>query len=426
MEYFEAAYKVSRGFPKSHQIRRQSAYYLGYAKFVSSEKTGAITYLDEYLNHPESAGEDEKEIADVQMQLGHCYWGSDNDKASEHFEKALATKQKLGLPTVEVDTMLGSIKMLKKDYSGAIPFYESAYKTQKEEDSEAAQTLAVQLAYAHKELGDSTGETKWQKENLKWRTPKTSFLPEGFELKIRQDVPQGWGTDALSHFLEVSQQSELATFQEKSYKYKRLQDINNRFLQNRQNLVLSIMPTILEHYDDVEFDDLKLEHKDWLVLFFYLRTQAAFVGAAKLALSAQIPETYMLLRGVLENAMYGFYVCKNPSAKEVWLAREDSPQAKALAKNTFTVSNNYSAIASVDSALKDDVYRLYNDTIDRGAHPNVKTFIDNAVQKNQDGALSLAVTFLNRDQQDDLLEDTIATGDLVFRLFKAMYPDLID
>jgi len=47
-------------------------------------------------------------------------------------------------------------------------------------------------------------------------------------------------------------------------------------------------------------------------------------------------------------------------------------------------------------------------------------------QKNQDGALSLAVALLNRDQQDDLLEDTIATGDLIFRLFRAMYPDLIE
>ncbi len=38
----------------------------------------------------------------------------------------------------------------------------------------------------------------------------------------------------------------------------------------------------------------------------------------------------------------------------------------------------------------------------------------------------MAVALLNRDQQDDLLEDTIATGDLIFRLFRAMYPDLID
>lgn len=426
VEYFEAAYKVSRHFSKRDRIRQQSAYFLGYAKFTSSDKRGAIKYLDEFLNHPESANENEKELAEARMLMGHCYWGSENDKAFEHFEKAREIKQQLGQPTVEVDTMLGSIKMLKEDYSGAIPFYKSAYDTQKKENGEAAQVLSVQLAYAHKELGDTSGETKWQKENLKWRAPKTTFLSEGLELKIRDDVPTGWGKDSLSHFLEVSQQSELATFEEKSDKYKQLQTINDRFLGNRQNLILSIMPTILEHYDDVEFDQLTLEHKDWLELFFYLRTQAAFVGASKLALSAQIPETYMLLRGVLENAMYGFYIWKNPDKKEIWLARDDSPEAKQLVKNTFKVSYNYDAISSVDSALRDDVYKLYNDTIDKGAHPNVKTFIDNAVQKNEDGALSLAVTFLNRDQQDKLLDDVIATGDLVFRLFKAMYPDLID
>lgn len=426
IDYFEAAYKVSRHFSKKDRIRQQSAYYLGYAKFSTNDKTGAISYLNEFLSHPESAQGSEKEVADVHTELGACYYGSDNEKAAEHFEIALEIKRKLSLSTLEVDTMLGAIKLLKNDYVGAIPLYESAYNIQKTEDKEAAQQLAVQLAYSHKELGDKSGETKWQKENLKWRIPKTSFSSEEAEIKIREDVPQGWGKDSLSHFLEVSQQNELSTFVKLNDKYGKLQKINDRFLENRRNLVLAITPTILERYDDIDFEQINLEPKDWLEIFFYLRTQAAFGGASKLALSAQIPEMYMLLRGTIENAMYGFYVWKKPDKKEVWLARHDSPQAKTTAKNEFTVSNMYLAIAAVDNTLRDDVWKLYNETIDMGAHPNVKTFIDHAVQKNEDGALSLAVNTLNPGQLDKALDDVSATGELVFRLFKAMYPEIID
>lgn len=425
-EYFEAAYKTSRNFPKIDGIRQQSAFFLGYAKFQMNDKTGAISYFAEFLDHPESAQGSEKEVADVHSLLGACFYASDNEKATEHFEKALVLKNKLGLPTLEVDTILGAIKMLKEDYTGAIPLYESAYKVQKYEDKDSAQKLALQLAYAHRELGDTSGETKWQKENLRYRNPKTSYMSEEGKLQIRSDVPQGWGNDTLSHFLETSQQNELSTFVKLNIKYKTLQRINDRFLENRQNLVLAITPKIIERYDELDFEQLNLEPKDWLEIYFYLRTQGAFAGASKLALSAQIPEMYMLLRGVIENAMYGFYVWKKPDKKDVWLARDDSPEAKSAAKSEFKVSNMYLAIASVDSTLKDDVYKLYNDTIDMGAHPNVKTFVDHSVQKIEDGALSLAVTTLNPSQLDKAMDDVAATGNLVFRLFKAMYPDLID
>lgn len=425
IEYFEAAHKVSRNFSKRDPIRRDSALYLAYAKFCSSDKTDAIVYLQEYLSHPATLDNTEKQVADAEMMLGHCYWASDNAQAEEHFQKAFDIQQRLGLPTLEADTMLGSIRMLSKDYSGAMPSLESAYNAQKNQDKEAAQSLAVQLAYAHKELGDKSGETRWQKENLRYRIPTSSFKDQN-NLEIRADVPDGWGSDSLSYFLESSQQNELATFVKLNDKYKYLQKISERFIDNRRNLVLAIMPTITERYDDVDFDQLKMEPKDWLDVFFYLRTESAFLGAVKLALSAQIPEMYMLLRGVLENAMYGFFVKKNPDKKDVWLARDESPQAKSAAKQVFKVSNMYLAIESVDAALKDDVYNLYNDTIDMGAHPNVKTFIDHSDQKNENGALSLTVSTLNPGQLEQALNDVVATGDLVFRLFKAMYPELID
>lgn len=428
IEYFEAAYKVSKSFPKKDTLRQRSAFFLGCSKFNDSDKTAAIQFLKEFLDHPESQNET-KEVAQAHTELGAYYFDSDNGKATEHLTKAKELEQKLGLSIPEVDTLLAVIKMKNNDYAGAIPHYLAAYEVQKDTKSEIAQQITATLAIAHREIGDKSGEQKWQKENLKRILPKTTFSSEEMKIIIRSDVPSGWGKESLSHFLEVSQQNELATFTKLNSEYKKLQKINDRFLENRRSLVIALIHTILEKYDDdIDFSQIELEPKEWLEVFFYLRTQAAFAGASKLALSAQIPEMYMLLRGAIENAMYAFYVWKKPSAKDIWLGRDYSPAAKATAKGEFKVSKIYDAISSVDTALKDEVNFLYNQTIDSGAHPNVKTFIDHAVQKNQNGALVVAVTTLNPGEATlkKAMADVDATGQLVFKLFSAMYPDLIE
>ena len=322
--------------------------------------------------------------------------------------------------------MLGTIKMLEHKYAEAIPLLEMAYNVQEHSNIESAQKLCVQLAFAHKELGDTAGEMKWQKANLKMRDLKTAFTTEKNELIINTEVPDGWSNDSLSHFFEGSRQNELATFVKKPDEYKELRKINDRFMENRKNLILSIIPTINERYKDVAFENIELEPEEWLEAFFYLRTHASFAGAARLGLSAQMPEMYMLLRGCIENAIYGFYVWKKSELKTIWLKRNDSEADKEAMKEKFTVSKIKRTLGEVDSNLRDEIMQMYEETIDQGAHPNVKAFVDHAVQKNVDGALSLAVSILNPDQLDSALANLTKTGELVLRVFKAMYPNLID
>ena len=134
----------------------------------------------------------------------------------------------------------------------------------------------------------------------------------------------------------------------------------------------------------------------------------------------------MLLRGCIENAIYGFYVWKKPELKTIWLKRNDSAANKEAVKDKFTVSKIMKTLGTADSGLRDEIAQMYDETIDQGAHPNVKAFLAHGVQKNEDGALSLAVNILNPGELNSSLENLAKTGDLVLKVFKAMYPVLID
>lgn len=424
--YFDAAYGVSRSFPKKDQIRRQSAYFLGYAKFVENDRTRAAGLFQEFLDHPTIEEAEEKEVAGALTILGTIYYGIDNAKAAVFFERGLEIQRRLGLSTLESETMLGSIKILEHEYRQAITYYEPAYEKQKTRDPASAQQLTVQLAFAHRELGDTDGETKWQKANLNLRDLETAFTSERTVLKISPDMPDRWARDSLSHFLEVSRQNELATFTQRKSEYDVLKTLNERFIGNRKNLILTIMPIINKDFNDSDFKDIELKPEDWLEAYFYLRAHAAFNGAVRLALSAQMPEMYMLLRGCIENAIYAFYVWKKPETKIVWLSRNDNEASRQAVRDEFTITKIKKALGSVDADLRDGIMQMYDETIDQGAHPNVQAFIDNAVQKNENGALSLSISILNHELLDSALNNLAKAGELVLKVFKAMYPSIID
>ena len=61
--------------------------------------------------------------------------------------------------------------------------------------------------------------------------------------------------------------------------------------------------------------------KDWFSALFLYRSHAALLGGVRLALSGQVPEAYMVLRGCLENALYGLYISRNSESVVTWLNR---------------------------------------------------------------------------------------------------------
>lgn len=105
------------------------------------------------------------------------------------------------------------------------------------------------------------------------------------------------------------------------------------------------------------------------------RSRSAFLGATRLALSGQVAEAYMVLRGALESALYGLHIAKNPDFEDVWLCREESPSAKQQVRKEFSYGNVSSTLRSESKSLSQSAARLYERTIDRGGHPNLVSLL---------------------------------------------------
>lgn len=166
--------------------------------------------------------------------------------------------------------------------------------------------------------------------------------------------PPGWATDSLSRFIEDARQNTLATFNNLKGQYNLLKDIH------------LIFNKIVSHMNRTP---------DWFASFFLIRSHASFLGGVRLALSGQVPEAYMVLRGCLESALYGLYLSQNAASRETWLRRNDDEASKQKVRKEFTIRQLLDSLESIDQDTHRVASELYKRTIDLGAHPNEKAFL---------------------------------------------------
>lgn len=161
--------------------------------------------------------------------------------------------------------------------------------------------------------------------------------------------PTGWGEDNLGSFMETCIQNTYATFQVEREWYNKLSKINDIY--------------------HILADNLN-EDPEWFGGFFVLHCHAAFLGACRCAFAGQLPETYMVLRGCLEAALYGFYLAKNPDLRRTWLDRHENEASRKKAKSEFTIARLKQCLAETDRETHDRLSEYYEHTIDLGGHPN--------------------------------------------------------
>ncbi|MEJ5378554.1 MAG: hypothetical protein WHX93_18440 [bacterium] len=166
-------------------------------------------------------------------------------------------------------------------------------------------------------------------------------------------APPGWGNDPLSKFLQDTTENIYATFHNLKQLYNPLQHIHQVFTKVAENM--NRTPHLL-------------------AFFFLFRSHSAYLAGVRLALSGQIPEAYMVLRGSLECALYGLYVARKPSVGEVWLRRDEDDEAKKKVKQEFKVSNLFEVLGVEDRKLANIARKFYEITIDYGGHPNQQAF----------------------------------------------------
>ncbi len=167
--------------------------------------------------------------------------------------------------------------------------------------------------------------------------------------KEKYATPNDLGEDQLSKFLESAHYNTIATYSNLRPHYKLLAGIDNLY------------------YCLLENNNKTPELVSCLLLF---RTHSSFRGAVHLCLAGQIPEAYMVLRGSLESALYGFYMNRNISLQETWLRRHDDNECRIRVRKEFKINNILRKLHSIDDKIHDIAKSLYNWTIDYGAHPN--------------------------------------------------------
>jgi len=175
-------------------------------------------------------------------------------------------------------------------------------------------------------------------------------------------IPPEWGSDPLSQFIQDAIHNTHATFHNLKTWYNKLRDIHITFRAITQNMDGS---------------------PNWFSSFFLFRSHAAFLAGVRLAMSGQVPESYMVLRGCLESALYGLYVTRKPTSKEIWLKRHNDEPSKKKVKQNFKISNLFQVLEIEDKRLYTITRDLYDRTIDYGGHPNERAFLS-VVKKEAD------------------------------------------
>ncbi len=227
--------------------------------------------------------------------------------------------------------------------------------------------------------------------------------------KNEKKIPPGWGQDSLSQFIENAWHNTFATFHNLKVWYTLLKDVHLVFDSMAHNLDRT---------------------PDWFASFFLFRSHSAFLGSVRLALSGQIPEAYMVLRGCLENAFYGFYLSRVPTSREIWLRRHDDERSKKMMRKEFEVWHLLSALQSEDVKLHDIAKELYDRTIDLGGHPNERAFFTVMKQTESDSKLTFNSAYLVGNENEPALQLALKTcaqvGICALSTFQRIYPQRFD
>jgi hypothetical protein len=168
--------------------------------------------------------------------------------------------------------------------------------------------------------------------------------------------------------------------------------------------------------------------QDWFASFFLFRAHSAYLAGTRLALSGQVPEAYMVLRGVLESALYGFYVARNSSVRETWLRRNEDKATKKRMRQDFKIANIFQILELEDQKLRKIAGDLYERTIDYGGHPNQQAFLSVMKQQSDESKITFQSAYMigNEDALHLCLKSCAQIGICALSIFRLVFRERFD
>jgi hypothetical protein len=216
--------------------------------------------------------------------------------------------------------------------------------------------------------------------------------------------PPNWGNDSLSSFIKAGYENSFATFVNMKQDYNKLNKIDSLFEKAIGYLHNS---------------------PEWFIGFFLLRSHSTYLGAVRLSMSTQVYESYMVLRGCLEAALYGFLISKDTSAKEIWVERHDNDHTLKKMKKTFQIGSIFSLLEKADDKVYQGIKALYDRTIDLGAHPNPQGVMATLEINEDEEQIGFHMGYLTKDplQIRLALRTTAQVGVGALLLFRNIFPE---
>jgi hypothetical protein len=222
-----------------------------------------------------------------------------------------------------------------------------------------------------------------------------------------QELPPDWGQDPITDFIEKAHHNTLASYANLKTEYNLLVKIDKLFRDIVNNLTNT---------------------REFVPSFFLLRSHSSFLGAVRLGLSGQIPETYMVLRGTLENALYGLYISQNPANADTWLSRHDDKKSKQKTRDIFSYGKVIGLLKSIDVKSYTVTSLLYDRCIDYGAHPNERSVTSVMNLLKNDEVLHYEVAYLGENTPAFLLalKTSAQVGVCALNIFQNVFKERFD
>ena len=143
-----------------------------------------------------------------------------------------------------------------------------------------------------------------------------------------------------------------------------------------------------------------------------------------MAVSGQIPESYMVLRGILENALYGFYISVHPELLKIWLLRHDNAKSLRAVKKMFQIGLILDNLALANAGIGDITRTLYEQTIDSGAHPNEQSIMQVLDIEHEDDQVNFEIRYLSGADEpafEACLKTTARVGVCALDIFRIVF-----
>lgn len=231
----------------------------------------------------------------------------------------------------------------------------------------------------------------------------TSFI----DAKLDTTVPPGWGGDLLSEYIDTTYQNTLASYANLRPEYNILYEIFLKFGK------------IIDHIQNP---------KDLYSSYFLMRVQCLFMGSISLSMAGQAYETYMVLRGCLEASLYGLYISQNSKMLQIWLDRENDHESKNRCRKAFSANNTLECLKKIDSEIFKITQRLYDITIDLGAHPNRNGMLSKIDMSKEDKTVIFKTKCLSGGDTEMFLslKTCAQVGICSLQIFKNIFPQIFD